>query len=249
MEPRGSAALVTGGGRGLGAALGRALARAGSRVVLVSRTSAEVEEVAASLRAEGWEAHALAADVGEPDAAARIAGAAAQLVGPIDVLVHAASTLGPLPLRPLLDTTAEELERVLAVNLVGPFRLSRAVAGAMALRGRGLLLHITSDAGTTACRGWGPYGVSKAALDHLARIWAVELAESGVRALTVDPGEMDTRMHAEAMPDADRAALARPEDVAQRIAALIERAEDVPSGARLELAALPARPTGWEVRP
>src|SRR5512142_186356 len=249
MELRGSAALVTGGGRGLGAALGRSLARAGSRVVLVARTGAEVEAVAASLRAEGREAHALSADVGAPDAAYRIAGAAAELVGPIDVLVQAASTLGPLPLRPLLDTTAEELERVLAVNLVGPFRLGRAVAGAMALRGRGLILHVTSDAGTTAYPGWGAYGISKAALDHLARSWAVELAEDGVHVLTVDPGEMDTRMHAEAMPEADRAELGRPEAVAWRIAALIARAEEFPSGARLELAALPGRAGASEGRP
>ncbi len=250
MELRGSAALVTGGGRGLGAALGRILARAGSRVVLVARTGAEVEEVAASLRTEGWEAHALAADLGEPEAAVRIAGAAAELVGPIDLLVHAASTLGPTPLRPLLDTSGEELERVLAVNLVGPFRLSRALAGSMALRGRGLILHVTSDAGTTAYPGWGAYGVSKAALDHLGRSWAVELAQEGVHVLTIDPGEMDTRMHAEAMPDADRAALARPDDVARRIAALVERAERFPAGARLELAALPAAAAaGGEVRP
>ena len=249
MELRGSAALVTGGGRGLGEALGRILARAGSRVVLVARTGAEVEAVAAALRAEGHEAHALVADVGRPEAAYRIAGAAAELLGPIDVLVHAASTLGPLPLRPLLDTTAEELERVLAVNLVGPFRLSRAVAGAMALRGHGLVLHVTSDAGTTAYPGWGAYGVSKAALDHLARSFAAELAEDGVHVLTVDPGEMDTRMHAEAMPAADRSALARPEDVARRIAALMVRAEEFPAGARLELADLPERSGEREVRP
>src|SRR6185369_6353707 len=142
-----------------------------------------------------------------------------------DVLVHNASTLGRTPLPLLLDTDCEDLERVLAVNLVGPFRLTKALAGSMALRGGGLVLHVTSDAGRTPYPGWGAYGVSKAALDHLGRIWAAELEGSGVRFLTVDPGEMDTQMHAEAMPDADRSVLARPEAVAARIADLIADAD------------------------
>lgn len=236
MRIQGSAALITGGGRGLGEALGRRLARQGARVALVARTASEVGEVARSLRAQGLEAHALAADVGDPGEAERIAGAAAALVGPVDLLVHNASTLGPVPLRSLLDTDPADLESVLAVNLLGPYRLTRIVAGSMALRGRGLVVHVTSDAGASAYPGWGAYGISKAALDHLARIWAVELGGSGVRFLSVDPGEMDTRMHAEAMPETDRAALARPDKVARRIAALIARADRLESGARIEVA-------------
>jgi NAD(P)-dependent dehydrogenase (short-subunit alcohol dehydrogenase family) len=239
MEIRGSAALVTGGGRGLGAALVRRLARAGARVVLVARTAGEVEAVARAIGASGGEAHALVADVGERADAHRIAGAAAALVGPIDLLVHNASTLGPVPLRLLLDTADEDLEAALAVNLVGPFRLSRIVAGAMVLRGRGLVLHVTSDASVNGYPRWGAYGVSKAALDHLARIWAAELARSGVRFLSVDPGEMNTRMHAEAMPEADPAALADPDDVAARIVSLVRRSDALESGARIEAARIP----------
>jgi NAD(P)-dependent dehydrogenase (short-subunit alcohol dehydrogenase family) len=238
MVIAGSTAVVTGGGRGLGAALGRQLARGGARVVLVARTADEVEAVARGIHEAGGEAHALAADVGRADDAARIAGAAAALLGPIDLLVHGASTLGPVPLRLLLDTPDRELEAALAVNVLGPFRLTKAVAGAMALRGRGLVVHVTSDASVNAYPTWGAYGVSKAALDHLARIWAVELEERGVRFLSVDPGEMDTRMHAEALPGADRSALAAPEAVARRLVALLGRAETIPSGSRVELAAL-----------
>ena len=146
MRIQGAAALVTGGSRGLGAALGGALAREGARVAFVARGAAELEAVAQRIRAAGGEAHTLAGDVGDPRAASSLAGAAAALVGPIDLLVHGASTLGPVPLRLLLDTEAAELERALAVNLVGPFRLTRAVAGGMVLRGRGLVVHITSDA-------------------------------------------------------------------------------------------------------
>jgi len=237
MEVRRRGVLVTGGGRGLGAALGRELARAGATVVLVARTAPELEAVVDAIRAEGGTAHAVVADVGNKEDVYPVAGAAAALAGPIEVLIHNASALGPVPLRPLLDTDCEDLEAALAVNLVGPFRLTKAVAGGMVVRGRGLVVHVTSDASVAAYPGWGAYGVSKAALDHLGRIWAEETRGSGVRFLTVDPGEMDTRMHAEAVPHADRAALADPAEVAVRLAALIRAAESVPSGARIELAA------------
>jgi len=242
MQVRGAAAMVTGASRGLGAALARALAREGARVALVARGREEVERVAAEIRADGGEAHGLAGDVGDKEQIHRLAGAAAALVGPVDLLVHNASTLGRTPLPLLLDTDCEELERVLAVNLVGPFRLTRALAGSMALRGGGLVLHVTSDAGLTPYAGWGAYGVSKAALDHLGRIWAAELEGSGVRFLTVDPGEMDTQMHAEAMPDADRSGLARPEAVVETILDMIGAADGIPSGARLEASAWVPRP-------
>ena len=129
MEIAGRGVLVTGGSRGLGAALGRALAREGARVVLVARGRGRSRAVVADIRRDGGEAHGLAADVGAKEDIHRIAGAAAALVGPLDVLVHNASTLGPTPLRPLLDTECEDLARVLEVNLVGPFRLTKAVAG------------------------------------------------------------------------------------------------------------------------
>jgi NAD(P)-dependent dehydrogenase (short-subunit alcohol dehydrogenase family) len=133
-----------------------------------------------------------------------------------------------------LDTACEDLEQVLAVNVLGPFRLSKALAGGMALRGEGLIVHVTSDASVQAYPRWGAYSVSKAALDHLARLWAVELGELGVRVLSVDPGEMRTRMHADAMPEADPATLADPDDVARRIVELIRRSHELPNGARLE---------------
>jgi NAD(P)-dependent dehydrogenase (short-subunit alcohol dehydrogenase family) len=85
--------------------------------------------------------------------------------------------------------------------------------------------------------------VSKAALDHLGRIWAAELEGTGVRFLTVDPGEMDTRMHAQAMPDADPRALLDPATVAQRLMAMIRAAEATPSGARLPASAWKAAPS------
>lgn len=236
MEVRNRSVLVTGGGRGLGAALGHACARAGARVVLAARTAAEVESVAASIRAAGGAAHALVLDVSAAGAAEALAAAAAELAGPVEVLVHNASALGPVPLRPLAETDPADLARVLDVNLLAPFRLTRAVVGGMALRGHGLVVHVTSDAGIEAYPGWGAYGVSKAALDHLARVWAAELADAGVRFLSVDPGEMRTRMHADALPDADPAGLAEPVAVAEALLELLRDAETLRSGARVAAA-------------
>jgi NAD(P)-dependent dehydrogenase (short-subunit alcohol dehydrogenase family) len=237
MKIRGTGTLITGGSRGLGAALAKELARRGARVVVAARGAEDLNAVVGEIRTAGGEAHGLVADVGDKQAIYSLSGAAADLAGPIDLLVHNASSLGPTPLPLLLDTACEDLEAVLAVNLVGPFRLTKAIVGSMALRGRGLVLHITSDAGAVAYQRWGAYGISKAALDHLGRIWAEELQDTGVRFLTIDPGEMDTAMHAAAMPDADRSVLARPPDVAARIAGIIASADGIASGSRIEASA------------
>ena len=233
MQVRETSAIVTGGSEGLGRALALELARRGARVAIVARTAERLERVVEEIREAGGEAHAIVADVGDKHAIGRIAATAAALVGPIDLLVNAASTLGPVPLRPLLDTDCEDLERVLAVNVVGAFRLIKATVGSMLVRGRGLIIDVSSDAAVEAYPEWGAYGLSKAALDHLTRTFAAELEGTPVRLWSIDPGEMDTRMHAEALPEADRSTLADPADVARTIVALIERAREIPSGTRL----------------
>ncbi|HUQ07951.1 MAG TPA: SDR family oxidoreductase [Kofleriaceae bacterium] len=229
--------IVTGASRGLGRALAERLAAEGARVVGVARSEPELARAMAEIRARGGVAHAVVADVADKDAVARIAGQAAALVGPIDVLVHNASTLGPVPLRLLLDTECEDLAAVLETNLVGPFRLTKLVAGPMALRGDGVVVHLSSDAATSAYPRWGAYGAAKAAQDHLSRILAAELEGTGVRVIAVDPGEMDTVMHAAAIPDADPSTLARPADVAAAIVGMIRDAVRAPAGARLEASA------------
>jgi NAD(P)-dependent dehydrogenase (short-subunit alcohol dehydrogenase family) len=233
MDLNGTAALVTGASRGLGRALGEQLAAAGARVVLVARSEKELHEVVAGIRARGGEAHALVADVGRKEDVYPLAGATAALVGPVDLLIHNASALGPTPLRLLLDTECEDFSAVLETNLLGPFRLSKAIGGSMALRKTGTIVHISSDASVNAYERWGAYSVSKAALDHLSRSWAAELSERGVRVLSIDPGEMDTRMHRDALPDADPATLAWPAQVVERIVILL-RDGSVPSGSRIE---------------
>jgi NAD(P)-dependent dehydrogenase (short-subunit alcohol dehydrogenase family) len=241
MHLSGKAALVTGASRGLGEALARELASRGARLGLVARGAEKLEQVAADIRARGGVAHALAADVGAKNDVHPLAGAASALLGPIDLLIHNASALGPVPLRLLLDTDCEDLEDVLQANLVGPFRLSKIVAGSMALRSTGVIVTVSSDAAVAAYPRWGAYSISKAGADHLTRLLAAELEPWGVRVFSVDPGEMDTEMHAMAIPDANRAELGRPEDVARRIVDAIET-DAVPSGARVEAASLGGKP-------
>jgi NAD(P)-dependent dehydrogenase (short-subunit alcohol dehydrogenase family) len=225
--------LVTGGSRGLGKALAISLAARGAKVVSVARQQAELDEVVGEIKRNGGSAYGIVADVGEQESVYPIVGQAAALAGSIDILINNASTLGPAPLRLLPDTDCEDFERALQVNTIGPFRLIKAVIGPMILRQSGLVINISSDAAVEAYPGWGVYSASKAALDHLTRIVALELAGTGVRFFSVDPGEMDTRMHADAMPDADPQSLPAPGAVAKRIALMIQHADKIQSGARL----------------
>lgn len=242
MKIQGQGALITGASRGLGRALAEALAARGARLALVARDAAPLGEVVAGIRARGGDAHAIAADVADKAAVHRIAGQAQGLIGEIGIAIHNASTLGPTPLRLLLDTECEDLAGVLETNLVGPFRLTKILAGAMAIRGAGVIVHISSDAAVEPYPRWGAYGASKAAQDHLSRVLAAELDGTGVRVLSVDPGEMDTAMHAAAIPDADRDALQRPAAVAAKLVEMIEDDARAKTGARLTA-------PSWELRP
>ena len=233
MNLQNRSVLLTGASRGLGAALAGRLAERGARLALVARKPEPLERLVRAIRARGGQAHALPYDIADKHAIYPLAAAAAELVGPPDVLIHNASELGPVPLRLLLDTDCEDFERVLAANLLGPFRLTKVVAGSMALRRDGTIVHLSSDAGVNAYPRWGAYGVSKAALDHLSRSLSVELAEHGVRVFSVDPGDMDTELHRAAIPDADPRTLAAPDEVAAAIVRMIE-SDAIESGARLE---------------
>ena len=227
-------ALVTGASAGLGKALSLELTRRGLRVVMVARNR---ERLAASAdevrRLGGAEPVALAFDVADKRAIYPLAGLAAELGGDVDVLIHNASDVGPVPLRFLLDLECEDLSSVLETNVVGPFRLTKAIAGNMVVRGTGTVVFVSSDAAVSAYPRWGAYGVSKAAADHLARSLAVELGDHGIRTFSVDPTDMDTELHARAVPGADRRTLARPEDVARRIADYIFHPELASNGSRV----------------
>lgn len=216
---RGLRIAITGGTSGLGLALVRQLSAAGARVAFVARTADRVKQVTAETVAVG-----LVGDVGQKDDIYPLALQIAGTLGGLDVLINNASVLGPVPLIPLADTECEDLEQALAVNLIGPFRLTKALYGALASSARegggALVVNISSDAAVSAYPEWGAYGASKAALAHMSAIWDAEAVTQGIRFLAVDPGDMDTPMHATALPDTDPATLKRPEDAA---AELIER--------------------------
>jgi len=186
-------------------------------VAFVARDARRVAEVAKQTGAYG-----IAGDIARKEDIHPVALQITGLLGGLDVLVNNASSLGPTPLRLLGDTDCEALELALATNLLGPFRLTKSLLGALtasAREGRGaVVLNVSSDAAISAYPGWGAYGASKAALHQLSRIWQEELAAQNVRFLSLDPGDMDTPLHASAVPDADPATLKRPDDAARELA-------------------------------
>jgi len=218
---RGLRIAITGGTSGLGLVLVRRLAEAGADVAFIARGRAGVERVCR----ERPDAHGIVGDVSEKEEIYPIAIQVLGALGGLDVLVNNASSLGPVPLALLADTECEDLERALATNLLGPFRLTKALLGSLAATAREggapLVVNISSDAAVTPYAGWGAYGASKAALAHLSRIWDAELTAEGIRVVSIDPGDMDTPLHELAVPDADRASLKNPDQAAAEIIDLI----------------------------
>lgn len=212
---------ITGGTSGLGRALVAELVGVGAHVVFVARTRENVERV---LREEPG-VHGIVGDISRKDDIYPIAIQVLGALGGLDVLVNNASSLGPVPLALLADTACEDLDLALSTNVVGPFRLTKALLGALAASAREgrtpVVVNISSDAAVNAYPQWGAYGASKAALDHLTRIWAEELRGEGIRFLSFDPGDMDTPLHALALPDADRGALKDPAASARELLDLI----------------------------
>ena len=212
---------ITGGTSGLGLALVQELYARHARVAFVARSSADVERVARDHPG----ALGVVGDVSKKEEIHPIAIQVVGALGGLDVLINNASSLGPVPLVPLADTECEDLEEALATNLLGPFRLTKALLGSLAASARQgrhpLVINISSDAAVSAYPNWGAYGASKAALHHLSRIWNEELTSEGVRVVSIDPGDMDTPLHALAVPDADPATLKRPETAAREIIATV----------------------------
>lgn len=209
--------LVTGGTSGLGLELVRALHALGATVAFVARTQARVQAVMQELPGT----IGIVDDIAEKRAAHRIAVQALGNLGGLDILVNNASALGPTPLSLLADTECEDFERVFATNVLGAFRLTKAVLGALAASARerraAIVLNLSSDAAVNAYARWGAYGASKAALAQLTRIWHEEVAPFGIKMLALDPGDMDTPLHAAALPQANRSELKRPETAAREI--------------------------------
>jgi NAD(P)-dependent dehydrogenase (short-subunit alcohol dehydrogenase family) len=208
-------ALVTGGSAGLGLALVTALAHRGWTVVTDARDARRLEEATTGL----GDVRAVAGDVSDPAHRTRLAGLVAG-TGRLDLLVNNASTLGPLPMRPLAEVSAEQLDDTWLTNVAAPFALASAALPVLRSSG-GVLVSISSDAGVAHYEGWGAYGATKAALDHLTLTLAAE--DPGLAAYALDPGDMRTAMHQAAFPDEDISDRPLPGTVVPAVLALWER--------------------------
>jgi NAD(P)-dependent dehydrogenase (short-subunit alcohol dehydrogenase family) len=215
---------ITGGTAGLGLELVREFVGYGADVAFIARTPEGVVRVAQEYGC----AHGIVGDVSNKEDTHRIALQVLGALGGLDVLINNASDLGPVPLQLLADTQCEDLEHALATNVVGPFRLTKTLLGSLAASARerrgAVVLNVSSDAAVTPYPRWGAYGSSKAALRQLTLIWEQELAATGVRFISADPGDMDTALHAAAVPDADVSSLKRPEMAARELVELIAAA-------------------------
>ncbi len=215
--------LITGASQGLGAELARAYARQSARLVLTARSPGPLAAIQEELQ-ELAEVLALPGDVANDEHVHALVGKAHERFGHIDILINNASTLGATPM-PLLEHLAPDTFRnLMGVNVHAPLHLIQHALSSMRERGSGTIVNISSDAALAAYAGWGGYGASKAALEHLSRILAEEVAPSGVRVLVIDPGNMNTQMHREAEPGVDLSDLPDPKDVAPAIIAAISGA-------------------------
>ena len=220
MQLSGHVAIITGASRGLGLEIARDFAKRGAKLVLVARGQDDLEAAAGALSGQ-TDVEAVAADVSE--GAEHIVETAIRRCGRVDVLVNNASELGPSPMPGLEEYSWRDLERVLRVNVLAPLHIAQLVLPGMRARREGVLINVTSDAGVEVFPGWGGYGASKAALEHVSRTLAAELAGTGIRVYVVDPGDMNTEMHRLAEPGVDLSHLPAPEASAPAFAWLVER--------------------------
>ncbi|MBD3924405.1 SDR family oxidoreductase [Nocardioides cavernae] len=208
----GMVALVTGGSTGLGLALSAGLARQGWQVITDGRSEEKFKGAALPEAVT-----VVVGDLTDADHRDRLR-TEVERHGRLDLLVHNASTLGPLPMRPLAEVDIPDLMHVWRTNIGGPLVLTSALLPWLR-EADGVLLSISSDAAVQHYETWGLYGASKAALDHVTLTYA---AETGLRAYAVDPGDMRTAMHQDAFPGEDISDRPLPETVVPRLLALVE---------------------------
>jgi NAD(P)-dependent dehydrogenase (short-subunit alcohol dehydrogenase family) len=194
-------ALITGASRGLGRILAGFVAKQGYSLITTARNEGDLLAAADGFGATGASVVSLPGDVSDPEHRRRLVDAAAA-AGRLDLLVNNASDLGDTPLPPLETASPGTFLRVFEVNTLAPLALLRE-ALPLLVRSQGLVVNISSDAALGGYPGWGVYGASKAALDLVSKTLAAELRERGVAVVSVDPGDMRTKMHQDAYPGQD----------------------------------------------
>ena len=214
-------ALVTGASRGIGRAAAIALAQAGAHVVAVARTQGALEELDDEIRTlTGQSATLVPMDIAEGDGIDQLGLAIHERFGRLDVLVHAAAMLGPMT--PVFHVDPKQWERTVAVNLTASYRLIRSMEPLLRKSERPRAIFLTSGRASRPKAFWGPYGVTKAGLEHLVRTWADELEQTKVRAVLLDPSIMRTKMRAEAMPGEDPTVLPDPSEIGPLVVELAQ---------------------------
>ena len=214
----GRIALVTGASRGIGRAAALALARAGAHVIALARTQGALEEVDDEIAAAGGTATLVPADLKDFDALDRLGAAIHERWGRLDVLLGNAGVLGAIA--PVHQIEPKLWDEVMAVNLTANWRLIRSLDPLLRRSDAGRAIFVSSGAAHGATAYWGPYSVSKAALEMLVRTYAAETRTTAIRAMLVNPGPLRTAMRRAAFPGEDPQALRTPEDLAPHLVRL-----------------------------
>jgi NAD(P)-dependent dehydrogenase (short-subunit alcohol dehydrogenase family) len=211
-------AVVTGASRGIGYATALELAKAGAHVIAVARTVGGLEELDDAIKAAGGAATLVPVDLRDYPAIDRLGAAIHERWGKLDILIGNAGMLGPLS--PLGHVDPKAFDEVMAVNVTANWRLIRSLDPLLQASDAGRAVFVSSGAAHKTMAYWGPYSISKAAVQALAMTYAAETKTTKVRVNLVNPGPLRTRMRAEAMPGEDPATLRTPEDLAPAIVRL-----------------------------
>jgi NAD(P)-dependent dehydrogenase (short-subunit alcohol dehydrogenase family) len=218
----GRIALVTGASRGIGFAIAKALAAEGAHVVALARTVGGLEELDDAIRAAGGTATLVPADLKDYPALDRLGAALFERFRRLDILIGNAGILGRLT--PLAHVDPKLWDEVMAVNVTANWRLIRSLDLLLRQADNGRAIFMTTGAARSFTAYWGPYAVSKAALEALVKTYAAETVTTGLRVNLVNPGIVRTRMRAEAMPGEDPATLPPPEVIAEALLPLLDPA-------------------------
>jgi NAD(P)-dependent dehydrogenase (short-subunit alcohol dehydrogenase family) len=218
----GRLALVTGATRGIGRAVALAYAREGAHVILVGRTPGALEETDDEIRSLGGSATLLTLDLKQHDKIDALGPTIYQRWNKLDILVGNAGVLGPLS--PLGHITAEAWNEVMEVNLTANWRLIRTLDPLLRRSDAGRAIFVTSGVASSPRAYWGPYAISKAALEALVRTYAHEMENTPVRVNMIKPGPPRTAMRSKAFPGEKPETLKRPEDLTETFVALAEPA-------------------------
>jgi NAD(P)-dependent dehydrogenase (short-subunit alcohol dehydrogenase family) len=222
----GKVAIVTGGGTGIGRGIAMALAEAGARVVICGRRKAPLGESAETIWKAGGGAVSVQADVSQPKDVDRLIRKTQDTYGPVDILVNNAGIGGGAPIH---THDIGTWDRILAVNLRGPFLTCRAVLPSMRQRRSGHIINISSESGLEYYQGDGAYGVSKHALNALGEYIQRENQDLGIRVDTICPGMVVTEM-SKGRPGLDEAKCLYPQDVADLVIWLLSRRSNIKIG-------------------